>query len=206
MFLHSQEMIYCDLKPENIAIDENGQRLVLIDFGLVLLVSDAEKNAGQRCQGNLAYTAPEVLREKKNSLAGDSWSLGYLCALLVARTSPAQMIFISRHHDLCRGKPRADALINTKEDLFRCMENARQYCLKNISLNQRLLAPENHVSEINDDVRKRTELTLKKMIAIEKLLLFCLSCMNPDPLQRSQEHQWVDLLFPADAAESSEGL
>jgi protein phosphatase len=87
---HRQEMLHCDLKPENIMIDEIGQ-IKLIDFGsariagVAELVNPVNISANQGTQG---YTAPEVILEKRVSQASDQFSLGVIVYEMLSSTLP----------------------------------------------------------------------------------------------------------------------
>eukprot|EP00736_Rhodelphis_marinus_P004792 Rmarinus@m.29730 len=75
--LHAMGIIYRDLKPENVLLDEEGH-LRLADFGLSKEgITESTKGATSFC-GSPEYLAPEVLEEKGHGKAVDWWSLGSL--------------------------------------------------------------------------------------------------------------------------------
>ncbi|CAF3816104.1 unnamed protein product [Rotaria sp. Silwood1] len=74
-YLHHKDIIYRDVKMENILLDEKGN-IQIIDFGLSKWLS-----LGQRTTticGTLQYIAPEVLSVRPYDHRVDWWSLGIL--------------------------------------------------------------------------------------------------------------------------------
>lgn len=74
--LHSREIIYRDLKPDNVAIDEDGHAL-LIDFGLSKEGVKGTEFTQSFC-GSVAYLAPEILRRSGHGRTVDWYLLGVL--------------------------------------------------------------------------------------------------------------------------------
>ncbi|WXT99757.1 MAG: Serine/threonine-protein kinase PknD [Catillopecten margaritatus gill symbiont] len=87
---HRQEMLHCDLKPENIMIDEIGQ-VKLIDFGAARIAGVAELLSPidiSHNQGSQGYTAPEVILQNEVSQASDQFSLGAIVYEMLAGCVP----------------------------------------------------------------------------------------------------------------------
>ena len=74
--LHKRDIIYWDLKPDNIVIDEDGH-LRLTDFGLSKEDVTDNISAMSFC-GSIAYLAPEMIKRKGHGKAVDWYLLGVL--------------------------------------------------------------------------------------------------------------------------------
>jgi serine/threonine protein kinase len=85
-FLHSKNIVYRDLKLENIMIDENGY-LVLIDFGSCKII---EEKTELQCSfdGSIDYMAPEVISGEGHGMMADWWSFGILVYELLCGKPP----------------------------------------------------------------------------------------------------------------------
>jgi serine/threonine-protein kinase len=74
-YIHSQSppIIYRDLKPANLMLDDGGHRVMLVDFGIARIVQPTEK--GVTAIGTMGYAPPELFAGKVEPRS-DIYSLG----------------------------------------------------------------------------------------------------------------------------------
>lgn len=82
-YLHQNQVVYRDLKPENLIIDHEGL-LKLTDFGF------AKKIQGRTYTfcGTTEYLAPEIVLNKGHSFPVDWWALGILIFEMLVGVDP----------------------------------------------------------------------------------------------------------------------
>ena len=85
-WLHNRNIVYRDLKPENVVLDGEGH-VRLADFGLAKVLTWPENHCTQTICGTTAYAAPEMLQSKPYGVTLDLWCLGvFMYHILTGRT------------------------------------------------------------------------------------------------------------------------
>mmetsp|Transcript_108653 Transcript_108653/g.308018 ORF Transcript_108653/g.308018 Transcript_108653/m.308018 type:complete len:372 (+) Transcript_108653:189-1304(+) len=82
-YLHSKNVIYRDLKPENLLIDSDGF-IKVTDFGFAKVIED---RTWTLC-GTPEYLAPEIIQSKGHGKGVDWWALGVLIFEMLAGYPP----------------------------------------------------------------------------------------------------------------------
>ena len=74
-YLHSMNIMYRDMKPENVLLDENGNAC-LADFGISKVLDPKETT--KSFVGTPEYVAPEIILQKGHNKSVDIWCFGIL--------------------------------------------------------------------------------------------------------------------------------
>uniref|UniRef100_UPI0037E98517 rhodopsin kinase grk7-b n=1 Tax=Semicossyphus pulcher TaxID=241346 RepID=UPI0037E98517 len=85
LHLHSMNIVYRDMKPENVLLDAKGQ-CRLSDLGLAVELPKG-KTICQKA-GTTGYMAPEILRQENYRMSVDWWALGCSLYEMVAARLP----------------------------------------------------------------------------------------------------------------------
>ena len=93
-YLHEKQIVYRDLKPENVLIDVNGN-IKLCDFGFAKVV---EERTFTNC-GTPEYTAPEVIDGLGHGRSVDWWGLGVMTYVLLTGQQPFSQIVKGKPED-----------------------------------------------------------------------------------------------------------
>ncbi|CAN8326064.1 unnamed protein product [Cochlearia groenlandica] len=82
MYLHERGIVHCDIKSQNVLVDENGGVLKIADLGCAKPVYESGFS------GTPAFMAPEVARGEEQRFPADVWALGCTVIEMMTGSSP----------------------------------------------------------------------------------------------------------------------
>lgn len=146
--LHSKNIVYRDLKLENILLGEDGF-LNLVDFGCCRRLQ-ADELAHSMC-GTFDYLAPEMIKEEGHNHTLDWWTLGIATYEMLVGLPP----FYVGIHDQSNSKTKEmilkkDVTFPTKKKHgFELSKNAKDFIQKLLNKNpKKRLGAKNDVEEV----------------------------------------------------------
>jgi serine/threonine protein kinase len=91
-FVHDNQVIHRDIKPDNIMRQSTDNGLFLVDFGIAKLATEAIPAKTGTVFGSDGYKAPEQL-EGKPRFPSDLYSLGATCYHLLTYADPSRLLY-----------------------------------------------------------------------------------------------------------------
>lgn len=103
IYLHKYNIIHCDLKLDNIIIN-NDNKLKVIDFDLSIICDKDEGHIFNNIFGTMQYIAPESYDLGIYSKKSDIWQMGVIMYILITKSFPFDysLELVNSKSNLCR--------------------------------------------------------------------------------------------------------
>lgn len=106
-YMHRNQMVHCNLKPENIIITANDSHAKLIDIGVPKTEQDADRELLIK---EMAFVAPEIIKGEDYDSRADVFSLGKIMEFFNERNITRQFNAIATHCTQFSKEQRYDSI------------------------------------------------------------------------------------------------
>ena len=93
-YMHRNQIVHCNLKPENIIITADGSHAKLIDIGIPNTDQDADRELLIK---EMAFVAPEIIKGEDYDARADIFSLGKIMEFFSERNISKQFNAVATH-------------------------------------------------------------------------------------------------------------
>lgn len=93
-YLHRNQIVHCNLKPENIIVTANDSRAKLMDLGIPETDPDADRELLIK---EMAFVAPEIIKGEEADSRADIYSLGKIMEFFAERNITRQYQSVGTH-------------------------------------------------------------------------------------------------------------
>ena len=129
-FMHSNNIIHCDLKCSNILLDGNTGKIKLSDFGSA---KEINNNKAKGLIGTLPWCAPEIICNKTYGTKVDIWSLGCCLIEMLSGRAPWSEKKIDNYYQCVIVIGKGNEI---PEIPGNCSEECRSFILKCLNRNE----------------------------------------------------------------------
>lgn len=143
-YLHQNQVIHRDIKPQNLLRCQDDQRLVLIDFGAVkqrladIGANSLNESANTNFVGTMGFAPPEQF-SLRPVYASDIYAVGVTCIYLLTGKAPLEFEYDSHTGEICWRKE-----VKVSDDFAQILDK-----MLRISLNERFKKPSDVIRAMN---------------------------------------------------------
>ena len=106
-YMHRNQIVHCNLKPENIIVTANDSRAKLIDIGIPKTEQDADRELLIK---EMAFVAPEIIKGEDYDSRADIYSLGKIMEFFIERNITKQYNAVATHCTQFSKEQRYDSI------------------------------------------------------------------------------------------------
>lgn len=110
-YLHRNQLVHCNLKPENIVVTESDHRAKLIDIGIPVTDQDADRELLIK---EMEFVAPEIIKGEDYDSRADIYSLGKIMEFISERNISRQFNAVATHCTQFSKEQRYDSISEVK--------------------------------------------------------------------------------------------